>query len=205
MSEEHIQDEHSLRPADIVKTFKTLRNGGLKFKYFQCGEYGTETLRPHHHIIFLGENFSGDRVLTRVRKKRPIWTSRLLRDAWPHGNHEIETASFAAGCYVAGYVTKKLHNQPIERFDPSTGHSYDVVPPYTTMSNGIGTAWYKKYHSDVYPHDYVQLDGDAVSRPPAWYDKLHAKHRPEAWAEVQAARSAFSEQHSHSWQSLRNR
>jgi len=194
----------TLLPSDIVKTFKTLRNDGKSFKYFQCGEYGEEFLRPHHHVIFLGEAFTSDRKLARTRHGRPIWSSDQLSRAWPHGNHEIETVNFAAGCYVAGYTTKKLHSQPIERTDPATGETWDVLPSYITMSKGIGTDWFNKYSDDIYPHDFVQLNDEKTARPPTWYDHLHSLRDPESWKAIQDSRKSFADQHSRSWQDLRN-
>lgn len=35
---------------------------------------------------------------------------------------------------------------------------------------GIGLTWFEKYKSDVYPHDYVVVNGSKV-RPPRYYDK----------------------------------
>jgi hypothetical protein len=36
---------------------------------------------------------------------------------------------------------------------------------------GIGHAWFQKYKKDVYPHDYVVVNGKQM-KPPRYYDSL---------------------------------
>lgn len=205
-NDESLPHDKGLLPNDITKFFKSLRNWGHSFRYFQCGEYGSQFLRPHHHIIFMGISFNFDRSLVRVRNKRPIFNSPTLSMAWPYGNHEIEEVNYAAGCYVAQYTAKKLTNQPLDRWD-ANGETWTVEPAYTTMSRRppLGTSWFEKYWEDVYPHDFCKLEDDRTSRPPPYYDKLYAKMDPEGWSALRDTRSAFSEANSHTWEDLRRR
>lgn len=203
--DEDLPEESSLLKNDITKFFKTLRNNGFEFQYFQCGEYGEKYLRPHHHVILLGVNFDLDRVLVRMRNERPIWNSASLSTAWPYGNHELEEVNFAAGCYVAQYTQKKLSNQPVQRIDPDSGETWEVIPPYVTMSKGIATDWFDRYYGDVYPHDFVVFGDGQISRPPVFYDRLYAKMDPDAWAAIRESRAVFSAANDVSWQSLQNR
>ena len=59
-----------------------------------------------------------------------------------------------------------------------------LTPEYATMSRGnnlptsdprhsrgIGYTWFQKYASDVYPHDYCEIDGKKIP-PPRYYDNL---------------------------------
>lgn len=57
--------------------------------------------------------------------------------------------------------------------DPETGEANPLKPEYTTMSRrpGIGTDWFKKFHTDVYPDDFVIVRGKKC-RPPKFYDSL---------------------------------
>lgn len=55
-----------------------------RLRFFQCGEYGEQTLRPHHHMILFGEDFCKDRE--RVRDSHsgfPQYESPLLNSLWP--------------------------------------------------------------------------------------------------------------------------
>ena len=47
------------------------------------------------------------------------------------------------------------------------------MPEYCTMSRkpGIGKTWFEKYQSDVYPHDYCEINGKKIP-PPRYYDDL---------------------------------
>ena len=49
----------------------------------------------------------------------------------------------------------------------------EIEPEYATMSRrpGIGYNWFQKYKTDVYPHDYVVINGFKV-KPPRYYDNL---------------------------------
>jgi hypothetical protein len=52
-----------------------------------------------------------------------------------------------------------------------------------SLKPGIGYEWYKKYKTDVYPHDYVIIKGKKV-RPPKFYDKKYAKDNPYEYDEI---------------------
>ena len=55
--------------------------------------------------------------------------------------------------------------------DPETGEMHSVKPEYSTMSRrpGIGKGWFDKYKKDVYPRDYLIVNGQKT-RPPKYYD-----------------------------------
>lgn len=62
-------DDQNLKDVEVRELqlfFKTLRNNGLQFKYFAVGEYGTESERPHYHILFFGLKDPG--------KVEQLWT-----------------------------------------------------------------------------------------------------------------------------------
>ena len=57
-----------------------------------------------------------------------------------------------------------------------TGEIYPKKPEYTTMSRrpGIGSIWFDKFQSDVFPSDEVIVRGRQM-KPPKYYDsKLEA-------------------------------
>ena len=62
-------------------------------------------------------------------------------------------------------------------------------PEFTKMSlkPGIGFDWYQKYKSDVYPHDYVVVNGKKV-RPPRFYDKKFKLDNPEDFEVIEFER-----------------
>lgn len=162
-SPENLPPGGSLRPADLQLFMKRLRKhiAPTKVRYFQCGEYGSQLGRPHHHAILFGFNFPDRRKVTPT-----LWRSPLLEELWPHGHSSIGEATFESAAYVARYVVKKVTG------DAAESHYQGKVKEYVTMSRrpGIGATWYTRYKSDVYPHDQVIIRGGIRCKPPRFYD-----------------------------------
>lgn len=110
---------------------------------------------------------------------------------------------FASAQYVAGYVTKKLTVSKMsserdyrrwqaryERLDPRTGEVVQVAPEYNTSSNrpdGIGAKWFERFHKEVYPSDFVVLEGRKLPVP-RYYDQLLERRDPALYKEVKRRR-----------------
>ena len=90
-----------------------------KIKYYACGEYGDETLRPHYHKILFGVDTS--------------WLRPRINDLWHHGTrNDVSVVTEARVRYVAGYIDKKLFGEKSER-------AYrDVEPPFQLFSQSLG-------------------------------------------------------------------
>lgn len=196
---------NSLNKTDIRNFFKRLRkNSRQKIRYYQCGEYGDQNLRPHHHAIIFG--LSVDDAKLWKRGKSDQYVSPFLTETWGHGFVTFGLASPAAMGYVAGYVTKKLREDPnglsrLDRVDPTTGETWQVLPEFATMSRGrgfyagIGSRWFHQYWRDVYPEDvvtYRSRNKMLQAKPPKYYDILLERHHPEVWDEVKAKRQVFT-------------
>jgi len=165
---------------------KRLRKKCGPFRFFHCGEYGDENLRPHYHALLFGLDFGADRVLWKEdSEKRKTYLSPLLSERWSYGFTTVADLTWQSAAYVARYVVKKatgpLASEVYSRLNPETGEVWEVKPPYTTMSRrpGIGSDWFSKYKGDVFPGDFVVHDGRKF-RPPSFYDK----RLPEAELEV---------------------
>ena len=171
---EHLPKDLSVSVEDWQLFAKRLRKTG-KFRFFHCGEYGSENLRPHYHAIIFGRDFSGDRVYYRGRPPRQLFVSPTLSKAWGKGFVSIGDVTYQSAAYVARYALKKRTGDQAEaaytRVDHETGECWRVKPEYVTMSRrpGIGATWFEKYASDVYPDDVVIHDGKRF-RPPRFYD-----------------------------------
>lgn len=187
------QQRRRLQPCPYPKKHpdrkQWLKDNAIRF--YQCGEYGPNTGRAHHHAILFNYNFT-DRKLFRKSQSDPVFTSELLNQFWPHGeNNEIGTVTQASAGYVAGYVNKKLSGQQAEKeyANPETGELREY--PYSTMSNrpGIGAPWYDLYKKACYPHDYVVLDGKK-RRPPSYYDLLLSREDEKTHRTIKTQRNA---------------
>lgn len=82
-------------------------------RFFACGEYGTQTYRPHYHAILFGVDDS---------------VSKLVADCWPYGMVACGECNAHTIQYVAGYVLKKL-------VDPKKDSR---VPEFTLSSRNPG-------------------------------------------------------------------
>lgn len=157
---------------------KKSRPAAPKIKYFHCGEYGENFARPHYHAIIYGVDFP-DKVKHRQGSLGDqIYTSQKLSDLWGHGFCEIGNVSFQSCAYVARYCTKKINGDQAQthyqRIDEH-GEIYQLVPEYSTQSNGLGLTWLHHFTSDVFPGDRVVCEGKE-SAVPRYYRKKLAEH-----------------------------
>lgn len=198
-SPENLPLTGSLRPVDFTHFMKRLRRDQRerelpRFNYFQCGEYGEHTSRPHHHAILFGYRFDDAYPWVR-RGKHQTHRSDLLDERWGLGHAEIGTFSAATAGYVARYVTKKvggsLADAHYERLDRETGELIQLKPEYATMSRNpaIALSWFNKYWTDVYPSDFVVIEGKK-QKPPLYYDRLLEKRYPPLFEQIKAERRA---------------
>lgn len=143
-SNETIPKDFNLRPRDLTLFFKRLRKNlkGAKIRYFACGEYGSQTKRPHYHAIIFGLN--------------AVDHTRLISDSWGLGHCVVKPAHKDNMEYVAGYCTKKY-----------TGYYEDlksgrIVREFTRSSRrpalGLGAIPY------LIDKSRLQLDGQDVLR-----------------------------------------
>lgn len=212
--DEHLPPDHGLHVRDFQLFMKRLRKRtGKSLKYFQCGEYGPKTLRPHFHVAMFGDDFRDGSVPAQSKSGEPAWESTLLEEVWGKGLHQVGSLTFDSACYVARYVMKKFtrpsakdpevrakqeaYFRAYERIDPDTGEVYRVRPPFVTMSRGgstkgstgIGADWFHKFYSDVYPHDFAVAKGQKF-RPPKYFDIKMAELDQELMDELKARRKA---------------
>jgi hypothetical protein len=94
-------------------------------------------------------------------------------------------------------VNGKAAEDHYEKVDPETGEIHRLTPEYTTMSRrpGIGKGWLEKYSGDVYPGDFVVLNGKKM-RPPKFYDVQYELMEPEEMEGIKKRRLKALEKHS---------
>lgn len=192
--DENIPENGSLNPQDLSLFFRTLRKDHERgtISYYACGEYGDTTERPHYHSVLFGAPFL-DRVLWRDDPFNPVWTSNSLGTYWPHGLSQFGAVTPGSAAYVAGYVRKKLSKRwnpdAYTRVDDETGELVDIQQEFSRMSlrPAVGRRWIERYWRDVYPNDFVLLDGRKY-KPPRYYDKWMEEHHPEIMFDVKCKR-----------------
>ena len=177
-----------------------------KIKFYHCGEYGDEFKRPHYHTLIFGYDFP-DRKKFKESNGIQLDTSETLDSIWGKGYCTVGDITYESAAYVARYVMKKINGKKAElinektglreyeRVHVHTGEVYTVLPEYNTMSRGgkkkgakgIGASFYDKYRDDMYPHDYLIVDGRKL-RPPRYYDNLFQLEDPETMEAIKESR-----------------
>lgn len=171
----HVPTDMSLDYRDFQLFMKRLRKRLGSVRFFMCGEYGEQFLRPHFHACLFGAFFP-DRVLFRqLPSGSNIYTSKILEELWPLGFSSIGDVTFESAAYVARYITKKVTGPAAEDhykyLNYATGEICSRTPEFARMSlkPGIGAEWIKRYRSDVYTTDAVIVRGTRC-KPPRYYD-----------------------------------
>lgn len=192
-NEKHVTyggEAYTLYPRDLQLFFKRLRKKyGAKIKFFACGEYGEKKGRPHYHACIFGLDFK-DRMPIPTRGENPLYTSQSLQDLWtdndgPIGDVSLGDVTFESASYVARYIMKKKLGKTASHYK-----RVGIEPEFTRMSRrpGIGSSWYEKYKSDVYPHGYCVIRGGIKSPPPKFYNDKYELDNPEKYAIIKNRR-----------------
>lgn len=188
-----------VNPSSSTVSSRTRRfDAGVR--YYMCGEYGKNGLRPHYHFLLFGFNFAvdprtgdPDRMVFRTERTpagpQVTYVSSFLRDIWPHGYSEIGDVTEKSAAYVAGYVTKKVSERDnprhYERVDPVTGEVFKVLPEFRLMSRrpGIGAGWIERFGQEVFRADgsSVVFEGREVPVPRYYGSRLEIRD-PERFA-----------------------
>lgn len=147
----------SLSKRDIQLFFKRLRKlNENQIKYFMSGEYGSQTMRPHYHIILFN------------------CAIETIQEAWALGRVHYGTVSGASVGYTLKYLSKP-GRVPFHKND-------DRQPEFRLMSKGLGknylteqmTCWHK---ADLDNRVYVNLeDGKKCSMPRYYKDKIYSEN-----------------------------
>lgn len=149
----------NLDKTDVQKFFKRLRKlSNQKLKYYVCGEYGTQKMRPHYHIILFNAN------------------KEMIEKAWklnnkPLGSIFIGNVSEASIGYTLKYMTKKgkipLH------------HNDDRQKEFSLMSKRLGDNYITpkmiKWHkNDLENRMFVNIqDNKKIAMPRYYKDKIY--------------------------------
>lgn len=203
-----LQPEHFTRFMKRLRKWNTTRSGGEGptapsprplpqppsaarstiegIRYYQCGEYGETTSRPHHHAILFNLYLPDLKPIRLTRAKNnahALYTSETLERIWSHGMISVGRVTFETAAYVAAYVTKKITG-PM-----AAAHYLDRVPEYSTMSRrpGIGSGFAAQYEDEIYEADSVIIRGLEM-RPPKFYDRALERRDPERYYEVRDRR-----------------
>lgn len=195
--DDNVPSSGSLQYSDYQKFMKRLRKALARpVRFYMCGEYGDELGRPHYHAALFNASFRDDRYVWRdFGSGQVVYRSPLLERLWPFGMSSVGELTHESAAYIARYVMKKVTGQAADSHyqvvDQGTGEISWKVPEFTHMSlkPGIGATWFKRFHTDVFPHDRVVVRGKEW-KPPRYYDQLEKRRDPDSMEEVKLSREA---------------
>lgn len=183
----------SLNYDDFQKFMKRLRKRTKsKIRFYVGGEYGSENMRPHYHACLFGYDFLDKVFYKNTASGEKIYTSKLLESLWPYGLSSVGDVTFESAAYIARYCIQKVTGDLAEsyyRVITDDGVIVDRVPEFNHMSlkPGIGKPWLDRFSTDVYPRDYVVVNG-VKTKPPKYYDVLFEREDPGTFSDLVAQR-----------------
>lgn len=180
-------DQPTLLKRDWQLFMKRLRKKyGSGIRYYMCGEYGDQNLRPHYHAILFNFNFPDRQIIS--KRKYQLWTSEGLGSIWSYGFHTIGDVTFESSAYVARYILKKHDKKDYG----------NAQKEFVLMSRrpGIGSDFYDKWKKDIYPLDavFIQREGKLIKmKPPRYYDNKLESQSFQTFMEVKRRRKSYAE------------
>lgn len=201
--EHHLPEDGSLQVEHFQKFMKRLRKRfpNRRIRFFHCGEYGDLFGRPHYHAILFGFDFVDKIAADKSKAGEILYASPTLTEIWGHGRAMIGDVTFESCAYVARYIMKKLTGPRAEEYA-------EKKPEYTTMSRrpGIGREWVVKWKSDVYPDDFIVINGKKM-RPPKAYDQYLESLSSRELLAMKGKRKTQGERHAvnNTWDRLKVR
>lgn len=175
--DEHLPIGQSLRYVDFQLFMHRLRKAVPgSGRFLMCGEYGEDFGRPHYHAILFNCWF-GDLEPYKVLDGNQLYVSAVLTKLWQNGHTSVGEVTLDSAGYVARYSLKKVNGPAYADayavVDYNTGEVMDREPPFlqSSLRPGIGYDWFQRYHSDVFPCDYLVYEGRKFPVP-RYYSKL---------------------------------
>ena len=199
--DDHLPAGGTLKKKDYQDFMKALRHYYYpkRIRYYMCGEYGEQSVRPHYHACLFGLDFT-DKVCYTEKQGIRLYISSTLNHIWKKGFTTVGEVTFDSAAYVARYIMKKINGEKAyehyKSIDFETGEIFDLIPEYTTMSRrpGIGREWYKKWKEEVYPEDEVVIRG-IKQHPPRYYDTLYDVEQPKEMEKIKSKRTKAAQVH----------
>lgn len=193
-NDDHLPIDGGLVKRHFQLFMKRLRKSRAdQIRFFHCGEYGDENLRPHYHAIIFNTFFPDQRRHSLGSDGDQLYVSEELDRLWGMGNCYIGSVTAQSCGYVARYALKKINGEMApehyRRVDLETGEVFQVIPEYITMSQGIGKGWYEKFSKEVHESDSVIVRG-REQLPPRYYDRKLEAVDPKRAARIKRKRIA---------------
>lgn len=153
-----------LSKTDLSRFIHTLREhfrrkfGLTEIRFFGCGEYGKETLRPHYHLILFNcPRFGDEKFYKKDKAGFPLYKSKILEHIWGKGFCSIGEVSDKSIDYVARTLVKSYYIKPPDDYEKA----------FISMSKhgGIGTQYLMEHFDEIVKDDCIVYGGKKYSIP----------------------------------------
>ena len=133
--------------------------------------WGTGYYSSPFSCLFVWIRFSRQGLFKRSSSGDKLYTSKLLESLWPYGISSVGDVTFQSAAYIARYCVAKRTGDAAKSWyacdefvDEHGEVRNSVTPEFNRMSlkPGIGSRWLEKFKTDVYPRDYVVVNGVKV-------------------------------------------
>lgn len=195
---EHLPPGGTLVKKELSDFIKRLRRhweyayGFQGIRFYACGEYGSQYMRPHYHVIFFNLPVN-DLVFAKREKGHVTWTSKTVTDIWSRGIVTFNECNWHTCAYVARYMLKK--KKGVER---SFYDELGLLPEFTVSSRrpGIGYRYFEENKDKIYQTDSIYVPkgkGILESKPPRYFDRKLKEGDADAFLTVQQSRAVSAE------------
>lgn len=181
----HLPVDYSVHPRDWQLFMKKLRKVLYPklIRFFACGEYGEQNLRPHYHGLLFGWS-PPDKVMFETNANGDkLYLTPTLTGLWEKGLVTVGDLTYQSAAYTARYAMKKISgpmaDQHYLRVHPLHGFICRVRPEFLLMSRGgrdggggIGSGWFDKHGPETFVHDSVIVQGREAQPPRFYFNKL---------------------------------
>lgn len=162
-----------------------------QIRFYMCGEYGEESMRPHYHVCVFGARFP-DCFFQKKVNGNAYFSSPTLSELWPYGFPIFSDVTASSAAYVAGYVDKKLERSQDDF------KALGLMPEYVRMSNGLGIDFLDMYSDQIYQFrsdgEYFRdaaFIGDVPVSVPKYFDEKMQLRDPVKFGKIRASREGW--------------
>lgn len=135
------------------------------FRFYGVGEYGSQTARPHYHVIYFNLDIPDLKFEYLDENKNLVFSSEFIRSIWNNGHIVIGSVDIGSACYVARYCDKKKRLNKTQKKELL---ERGFIPEFSVMSRrpGIGSNYLfnaiDRFERGLY-QDYI--NGKSYSMP----------------------------------------
>lgn len=175
-SDQHLPVDYSVHQRDLQLFIKRLRKQcePNKIRFFACGEYGEQTLRPHYHALIFGHDPNDKTLYETTSRGDRLYICKSLQQLWPFGLVIVGSLTYQSAAYTARYAMKKISGPMADahylREHPLHHFICRVRQEFLLMSRrpGLGHGWFNKHGKETFTHDSVIVEG-YEAQPPRYY------------------------------------